>query len=196
MCFKTDFVFTQFFKKKKTHKELTMRRIGVLVAILFFTVNLMAQEGKEKTLPEVTVKTMTGESFNTLDIDNDGDPIIISFWALWCHPCIKELTTIADVYEEWQEDTGVKLYAVSIDDARSTAKVGPLVNGKAWEYEVLLDPNGDFKRAMNVNMIPHTFVLDGNKNIVWQHTSFSEGAELDLIEVIEKVKAGEDVSDH
>jgi hypothetical protein len=70
------------------------------------------------------------------------------------------------------------------------------VNGKAWEYEVLLDPNGDFKRAMNVNMIPHTFVLDGNKNIVWQHTSFAEGAELDLIEVIEKVKAGEDVSDH
>jgi thiol-disulfide isomerase/thioredoxin len=73
---------------------------------------------------------MTGESFNTLDIDNDGDPIIISFWALWCHPCIKELTTIADVYEDWQDETGVKLYAVSIDDARSTAKVGPFSEWK------------------------------------------------------------------
>lgn len=173
-----------------------MKKLGILLAILFISGNIMAQQSNGKTLPEVTVKTMTGESFNTLDIDNDGNPIIISFWALWCHPCIKELTTIADVYEEWQEDTGVKLYAVSIDDARSTAKVGPLVNGKAWEYEVLLDPNGDFKRAMNVNMIPHTFVLDGNKNIVWQHTSFAEGAELDLIEVIEKVKNGEDISDH
>lgn len=173
-----------------------MKKLGIFLAILFLSGSLIAQEHKGKTLPEVTVKTITGENFNTLDIDNNGDPIIISFWALWCHPCIKELTTIADVYEDWQDETGVKLYAVSIDDARSTAKVGPLVNGKAWEYEVLLDPNGDFKRAMNVNMIPHTFVLDGNKNIVWQHTSFAEGAELDLIEVIKKVKAGEDVSEH
>jgi len=173
-----------------------MKKLGIFLAILFITTNLFAQEQKGKSLPEVTVKTITGENFNTLNIENDGNPIIISFWALWCHPCIKELTTIADVYEDWQDETGVKLYAVSIDDARSTAKVGPLVNGKAWEYEVLLDPNGDFKRAMNVNMIPHTFVLDGNKNIVWQHTSFAEGAELDLIEVIKKVKAGEDVSEH
>ena len=173
-----------------------MKRLSIILALILFTGVIFAQDHAGKTLPEVTVKTITGESFNTADIENDGDPIIVSFWALWCHPCIKELTTIADVYEEWQEETGVKLYAISIDDARSTAKVGPLVNGKAWEYEVLLDPNGDFKRAMNVNMIPHTFVLDGNKNIVWQHTSFAEGAELDLIEVIRKVKNGEDISGH
>lgn len=173
-----------------------MKKLVVFLALLLFTGVIFAQDDSGKTLPDINVKNITGESFNTADIDNDGNPIIISFWALWCHPCIKELTTIADVYEDWQEETGVKLYAISIDDARSTAKVGPLVNGKAWEYEVLLDPNGDFKRAMNVNMIPHTFVLDGNKNIVWQHTSFAEGAELDLIEIVNKVKNGEDISEH
>ncbi|OYT15132.1 MAG: alkyl hydroperoxide reductase [Bacteroidetes bacterium 4572_77] len=173
-----------------------MRRLAVTLSLLLFSIVLIAQNASKKTLPNITVKTITGESFNTADIENDGNPIIVSFWALWCHPCIKELTTIADVYEDWQEDTGVKLYAISIDDARSTAKVGPLANGKGWEYEILLDPNGDFKRAMNVNQIPHTFVLDGNKNIVWQHTSFAEGAELDLIEIVEKVKKGEDISKH
>jgi len=172
-----------------------MKKLSFILSLVFITTLVIGQDKGGKTLPNVTVKTITGESFNTEDIDNNGKPIIISFWALWCHPCIKELTTIADVYEDWQEETGVKLYAISIDDARSTAKVGPLVNGKGWEYEVLLDPNGDFKRAMNVNMIPHTFVLDGNKNIVWQHTSFAEGAELDLIEIVEKVKNGEDISD-
>jgi len=172
-----------------------MKKLSFILTLILVTNLVMGQEKGGKSLPDVSVKTITGESFNTADIENDGNPIVISFWALWCHPCIKELTTIADVYEDWQEETGVKIYAISIDDARSTAKVGPLVNGKGWEYEVLLDPNGDFKRAMNVNMIPHTFVLDANKNIVWQHTSFSEGAELDLIEIIEKVKRGEDVSE-
>ena len=125
--------------------------VAIVLCMAFFA-------NAQKSLPTVDVKTIDGKTFSTADIENDGNPIIISFWALWCKPCIRELTAIADVYEEWVEDTGVKLYAVSIDDARSTAKVLPTVNGKGWEYEVLLDPNGDFKRAMNVNMIPHTFI--------------------------------------
>jgi hypothetical protein len=63
----------------------------------------------------------------------------------------------------------------------------PLVDGKSWEFEVLLDPNSDFKRAMNVNMIPHTFLLDGNGNIVSQHTSYFEGSELELYKEVKKL---------
>jgi sulfur carrier protein ThiS len=80
-----------------------------------------------------------------------------------------------------------------VDDARSAAQVAPLVNGKNWEYIVLLDQNSAFKRAMNVGPIPHTFVINGNGEIVWQHTSFSEGAELDLIEIVRKVGKGEEI---
>ena len=134
---------------------------------------------------------MKGTKVNTEKISNDGKPIIISFWATWCKPCIKELTTIADVYEDWQTETGVKLYAVSIDDSRSSSQVKTLVNGKGWNYEVLLDPNSEFKRAMNVNAVPHTFILNGKGEVVWQHTSFSEGAELDVINVVRKLNAGE-----
>ena len=71
----------------------------------------------------------------------------------------------------------------------------PFVNGKSWDYEVYLDQNQDFKRALDVNFIPHTFLCDGEGNIVWQHTSFVEGSELELIELVRKVQAGEDISE-
>jgi peroxiredoxin len=170
-----------------------MKRFIVFVFVLLIGNIIIAQEKAEeaKKLPSVNLKTLDGEPFNTKDIYNDGNPIIISFWALWCKPCKLEMDAYNDYYEDWQEETGVKIYAVSIDDARSTTKVQPFVNGKAWEMEVLLDPNGDFKRAMNVNMIPHTFLIDGNGNIVYQHTSYYQGLEDEIYELVEKIAAGE-----
>jgi len=174
------------------------RTITTLAALLIFVFAGIAQEeataGYNK-IPSVDIKDLQGNPFNTGSINNEGRPIIISFWATWCKPCIKEMTTIADNYDDWVEETGVKLVAVSVDDARSSKNVEPLINGKGWEYEVLLDQNGDFKRAMNVGLVPHTFLIDGDGNIVWQHTSFTEGSELDLINLVRKLNAGETIEE-
>lgn len=174
-----------------------MKKLIILTVAFFVGLMMYSQEETTyKKLPSVNIKTLDGQTFNTQDIYNEGKPILISFWALWCKPCKKEMDAYNENYEDWQDETGVKIYAVSIDDARSTAKVLPFVNGKAWEMEVLLDPNGDFKRAMNVNMIPHTFLLDGNGNVVYQHTSYYEGLEDEIYEMVQKVVAGENVSSH
>ena len=169
-----------------------MRYISVTLLILF-TFNAFSQEDsvRKAILPSVDLKTLEGKSLNSSALTNDGKPVIISFWALWCKPCIKELNTIASVYSDWVEETGVKFFAISIDDARSSSRVKPFADGKNWDFEVLLDPNSDFKRAMNVNMIPHTFLLNGKGQIVWQHTSFTEGGELQLIELVRKLNRGE-----
>ncbi|MCB9198620.1 MAG: TlpA family protein disulfide reductase [Flavobacteriales bacterium] len=159
-----------------------MKKILSLSLGLLFTSMLFAQLPKN-----VTVKDLDGKTVNVSELSNNGKPIIISFWATWCKPCMEELNTISEEYEDWVEETGVKLIAVSIDDARSTGKVEPTVNSKGWEYTVLLDPNGDFKRGMNVNNVPHTFLLDGKGKIVWDHNNYSPGDEDELHEELLKI---------
>jgi peroxiredoxin len=172
------------------------RTIAILFALMMVLTLLAQDETAGRKIPSVDIKTLNGEVVNTSTIDNEGKPIVLSFFALWCKPCMKELTAIADVYEDWQDETGVKVVLISIDDARSMPNVKPTIDGNGWEYEAYLDPNGDFKRAMGVNLIPHVFLLNGDKEVVHQHTSYSEGSEYELFELIKKVAAGESVKGH
>ena len=169
-----------------------MRKLATLACFLFLYTFCVGQSGVRK-IPSVNVKTLSGKTVSTGKLSNDGKPIIISFWATWCKPCVRELNAIAEVYEDWTDETGVKLVAVSIDDSRNTAKVGPFVNGKGWDYEVVLDANRDFSRAMSVNTIPHTFLVNGKGEIVWQHTTYADGDEEELYELVKKVAEGKSI---
>ena len=157
----------------------------ILISLLLLVSNISFAQ--IKNLPNVDVKKIDGSSFNFKNIDNNGNPIVISFWATWCKPCTKELNNIAELYEDWQDETNVKLVAVSIDDRRSQSKVAPYVNSSGWEYEIYIDPNSDLKRAMGVSTVPHTFLLDKNKQIIWQHRGYVEGDEYELLDEILKL---------
>ncbi|GAB4413516.1 MAG: hypothetical protein OHK0039_20510 [Bacteroidia bacterium] len=152
----------------------------MLIVFGLMVLGAVAQQG----LPAVDVKSLNGAVSSTAGWTNDGKPMVISFWATWCKPCIKELNNISELYPDWQEETGVKIIALSIDDARTSLGVRSLVQGLNWEYEVFIDENGDFKRAMNVINIPHTFLLDGSGKVVYQHTSYADGDELYLYDHI------------
>ncbi len=168
-----------------------MKKSILLIVSLLVFAGVYAQE-----IPQVQVKDINGKVMNTKDIiQNEDKPVLICFFATWCKPCIKELTAINDLYEDWTDETGVKVIAISIDDARSTNSVGPFVNARGWEFEVYLDSNGDFKRAMNVANPPHSFIVDGKGNIVWQHNSYLEGDEEKVYEVLKKVVDGEEIKE-
>ncbi|MBL7884045.1 MAG: TlpA family protein disulfide reductase [Bacteroidia bacterium] len=169
------------------------KKISLLFLLTIAIVELGFSQSSGRAIPAVDLKSLDGKTFNSSKIINDGKPIIISFWATWCKPCKKELDAIAEEYDTWQKETGVKLIAISIDDARSSSKVNTDVKSKGWEYEVYLDENQDFKRAMNVNNVPHTFVLNGKGEIVWQHNAYAEGDEEHLYKVVQKVSKGEKI---
>ena len=141
----------------------------------------------EKTLPAITLTDMNGKNVNVADYGKSGKITVLSFWATWCVPCKKELTNIADLYEEWQKKYNVQIVAVSIDDSRSSTKVKPTVEGQRWNYDVLLDVNQNLKRQLNIQSVPFTVVVAAKGKIAFTHSGYVDGDEFILEEELQKL---------
>lgn len=158
---------------------------ALFVAAMFPFSSAFAQESAAPSeAPSVQVKNIDGGAINFNSSIEKGKITIVSFWATWCGPCIKELQAIDEHYAEWQEKYNCKLVAVSIDDARNSRKVKPKVLAENWQYQIILDENMDLARAMNVNNPPMTFVYDQNGKLVHSHQGYMPGAEEELEQII------------
>ena len=161
-----------------------MKKSLLLLAVCFCTVVAFAQN---KTLPSANIKTLEGQSLNVQELGKSGKITVISFWATWCSPCKKELDAIKDYYGEWQEKYGIELVAISVDDARTAAKIPAMVSEKGWEYRILVDSNKEFQQVANVTSVPYTILLDASGNIVFEHNGYAPGDELELEEQIKMI---------
>lgn len=158
-----------------------------IVALISFGFKASQNSTDNSELPSVVLKNIDGEEVNLADYGKNGKITVISFWATWCKPCIKELKNVSELMEEWSEEYNVELVAISVDDARNMNKVKPFVNGRGWDFDVLLDPNGEAQRALNVANPPVTYLIDQNGKIVYSHTGYVEGDEYELEEHIKEI---------
>lgn len=167
-----------------------MKNILTLL-IAFLSFGAIAQsDTSTATLPEISLKNIDGEDIQLADYGKNGKITVISFWATWCKPCIRELKNVNGLLDEWIEEYDMELVAISVDDSRNAVKVKPMVNAFNWDFDILLDPNGDVQRALNVNNPPVTFLIDQNGTIVYTHTGYVEGDEYELEDHIKKLAEG------
>lgn len=155
--------------------------------ILCIVALALAAPASRAALPSAKLKDLQGKTVDTAELSNDGKPMIISFFAGWCKPCKRELNAINEYYADWQEETGVKLVAISIDKAQDVSKVKPMVDSEGWEYEILLDPNSDFMRAMGIQQIPHLLIINGDGKIVESRSGYTDGSEAHIIEKLREI---------
>lgn len=157
-----------------------MKKYTIFITLMLTGGLLFAQN-----IPSITLKNLNGKSINIQKLSKSKNIKVLAFWATWCVPCINELDAISEVYEDWQDETNMELIAISTDDSRTKKRIRPLVNGKDWEYEILLDDNQDLKRALNISVLPHLLVTKNGK-IVYRKTSYTPGSEDELYEIIQK----------
>ena len=135
-------------------------------------------------IPNANIKSLEGQTISFKEAVSADGLTIVSFWATWCAPCKKELDAIAEIYDQWVEDYHVKLVAISVDDARAAAKVKPMVAEKAWPYEVFIDSNQELMRALQFQTVPYTLIINGEGEIVYNHSGYLPGDEIELEEKI------------
>lgn len=158
-----------------------MKKLVVLLLIGTISLGVHAQ----KKLPKVDIKTLQGKTVSSETIVNNEKPVVISFWATWCKPCLVEMEAISENFEDWIEEKDFQFIAVSTDDSRSSSRVKSLVAGKGWPFEFYLDANQEFKRALNINTVPFLIIINTKGEIIYEHSGYTPG---DEYEMFEKVK--------
>ena len=153
-------------------------KTSLSILIILLSVSSLSQN----IVPNTKLKNLENEFIYTNGVLTENNFYIVSFWATWCIPCINELDAIVDIYEELEKDN-IEVIAISTDDARTKKRVRPMINGKDWNFKILLDENHDLKRALNIVGIPHTIITKGTK-IIYRRIGYSPGEEVDLFEFI------------
>lgn len=154
-----------------------MKKLFLMLAI--YSGILSAQE-----FPNVALENLQGETFATGNFNEiNNKPIVISFWATWCIPCLNELSLVNEKIADWKKQYQFEFYGISVDDDRTVKKVASLVNGKNWDFDILLDTNQDLKRKLNINTIPYLIVIKNGK-IIHKKTGFVKGEENDIEKII------------
>jgi thiol-disulfide isomerase/thioredoxin len=163
------------------NKIKDMKKTLLILSFLIFAAAAFSQNA----IPNLVIKTLDGKDFNASEINSYTHPVVLSFWATWCGPCLKDMDAFSDVYEDWKEELGVEFISVAIDDAKTAKRIKPLVEGRGWEFTFLTDENQDLKRALGISYPPHILVIKNGK-ILYQHSGFAPGIEDDVYDILKQ----------
>jgi len=165
-----------------------MKKFPLIAVIIFlFAFTFFAQEGKKA--PNFKLENLNGEYVELKDLLEEG-PLLISFWATWCKPCVEELSEYKKIYNDYKSQ-GFNMIAISTDDEKTVAKVKPFVKSKNYNFPVLLDTNSETARKFYVQNVPYTFLLDKYGNIIYSHLGYKKGDELQVKQRVESLLSSE-----
>jgi thiol-disulfide isomerase/thioredoxin len=124
--------------------------------------------------PDVTFTLLDGGTRTFASLR--GRPVLVSFWATSCAPCVEELPDLIRLYEEWKP-RGFELIAVAMP-YDPPLYVDKFVRERAVPYPVALDVQGIVTRAFGVGFVPMTFLMSPEGNLLYQQAGKLDFARL------------------
>lgn len=165
-----------------------MKKIFLVFCFLFLAFTVLAQEGEIKSgkkAPNFKLEDLDGNYIELKNLIGKG-PLLISFWATWCKPCVEELSEYKKIFNDL-EPKGFNMIAISTDTEKSVSKVKPFVKSKDYPFTVLLDTNSEVARKYYANAMPYSVILDSKGNIVYSHLGYKKGDEIRVRKKLEEL---------
>jgi peroxiredoxin len=140
-----------------------------LIFIIFFSgfYALNAQ------MPDVSLYNIKNEYVNIRELQGQ-ELTLVDFWATWCKPCIIAIPELNKIYTDFKNE-GISLIGVNIDSPRNQSKVRPFANARGMDYPVLLDPDQEMMKLMNVVVVPTLIIFNSSGEQVFSHEGFKPG---------------------
>ena len=200
-----------------------MKKLFLLPIFIFVTV-LFAQKGEVAVIPDDEsedpglkvgdiapswalmsgpgkfefLKTWTEEKGKRLrkqTTQPDRHVVLMSFFATWCKPCMKELPHLQNLYEKNSEEK-IKFFLIDITEATRTVrgledspKAGPFLEEKGITMPILYDSRGVAKKRYGAKTLPRLYIADKYRTIRLAKTGVDENEDFEgeLISVIDKL---------
>ena len=125
----------------------------------------------------------------------DRHVVVLSFFATWCKPCMKELPHLQNLYEKYEGEK-IKFFMIDITEATRTVrgledspKAGPFLADKGITMPILNDSRGVAKKRYGAKTLPRLYVVDKYRTIRLAKKGFDEGEDFEgeLITVIDEL---------
>ena len=119
----------------------------------FVDTSSTAQIGKPA--PDFTLRTLDGKSISLASLR--GRPVIVNFWASWCHPCRQEFPLLRKTLQKYKADK-LAVVGVSFQDIDSDARAFASQEHATWPFAVDIG-NGLAAKTYGVRSPPTTFFV-------------------------------------
>ena len=160
-----------------------LKNFLALIALVLFTATATAQT----VFPTPTITSVDRQAVDLSERIGQGKPTVVAIWATWCQPCHLELDHMKSYLGKWQEEYGVHVLAVSVDKPNMIKRIAPLVSRKGWEYEILVDSDGQLQRELGFRSIPQMYVIDSDGEIVKEYRGYVSGREHEVDRFLAKL---------
>lgn len=159
-------------------KTFLMRFISA-VAILFF----MSQPGMAQTeekidflkegdfIPQFNIPLENGTTISSSDLK--GKVVVLSFFATWCGPCMKELPHVQkEIWEKYKDNNKFQLLVIGREHTRE--EMTKFKNDKGFTFPIIADTKREIFSIFAKQNIPRMYLIDKTGKIVYMTEGFED----------------------
>lgn len=135
-------------------------------AILIFCIISMGYQVKSQNsdFPNVDLYTLEGIRISASEICDASSQLVMVFWNNNDRHSLDQLLLVNETYQDYLKAKNIKVIGICTDLNGAIQQVKPLVYANNIDFDVYIDKNNDFKRAMNVTGSPYIILIGNNKN--------------------------------